>query len=235
MLHAGVRHSSPRRKGGCHANPTQYFRRQEENLPGGTLGTLLLLAALPAVAESGQSGYPITIDIRATAKGDQAMPFNFAVQPNREVVLLIRNYTRELHTFAIPAIGLNVAVLPGSPRAPRTTRVSFVLPARFAVYRWFCVPCKLGLHHRHHMSGKSTRGSTQTSTSDAERAWRAPASRRPPAVRSTTRGQRSAGERNQPCAARFGRFRATPERSAAAPTAAPTAGATSRLKTLGTT
>ena len=119
-----------------------------------TLGALLLLAALPAVAESGQSGYPIRIDIRATVTGDEAMPFNFAVQPNREVVLLIRNYTRELHTFAIPAIGLNVAVLPGSPRAPRTTRVSFVLPARFAVYRWFCVPCKLGLHHGHHMGGR---------------------------------------------------------------------------------
>lgn len=112
------------------------------------LGVALLLIALPAAAESRPTGYPVTIDIRATAKGDQAMPFNFAVQPDREIVLLIRNHTRELHTFAIPAIGLNAAVLPG-----RTARVSFVAP-HYGIYRWFCWPCRVGLHGGHQMGGK---------------------------------------------------------------------------------
>jgi hypothetical protein len=88
-----------------------------------TLGVVLVLTALPAFAGARPSGYPITMDVRATAKGDQAMPFNFTIQPGRVVVIRIRNYTRELHTFAIPAIGLNVAVLPGKPKAPRTTEV----------------------------------------------------------------------------------------------------------------
>jgi len=108
----------------------------------------LLLVVLPAPAESSPSGYPVTIDIRATAKGDQAMPFNFAVQPGKTVVLLIRNHTRDMHTFRIPAIGLNAPVLAG-----HTARVTFVAP-RYGVYRWYCVPCKFGLHGRHQMGGK---------------------------------------------------------------------------------
>jgi heme/copper-type cytochrome/quinol oxidase subunit 2 len=119
-----------------------------------TLGIVLLLTALPAVAGSRPSGYPITIDVRATAKGDFATPNNFAVQPNHVVVLRIRNYTRELHTFAMPAIGLNVAVLPGRPHAPRTTLVRFVVPS-YGVFRWFCWTCQLGVHgHGHPMGGK---------------------------------------------------------------------------------
>jgi plastocyanin len=108
----------------------------------------LLLVVLPTPAESSPSGYPVTIDIRATAKGDQAMPFNFAIQPGHTVVLLIRNHTRDLHTFAIPAIGLNAAVPAG-----HTTRVTFVAP-HYGVYRWYCVPCKFGLHGSHRMGGK---------------------------------------------------------------------------------
>ena len=62
------------------------------------------------------------------------MPFNFAVQPRHTVVLLIRNHTRDMHTFAIPAIGLNVAV-----PAAHTVRVTFVA-SHYGVYRWYCVP-----------------------------------------------------------------------------------------------
>ena len=132
--------------------PDAYAARKRLVLAS-TLGVVLLLAALPAVAESRPSGYPITIDVRATARGDQAMPFNFAIQPNRKIVVIIRNYTRELHTFTIPAIGLNVAVLPGRPHAPRREQVSFVVP-RYGIYQWFCWTCRLGLHGGHQMGGK---------------------------------------------------------------------------------
>jgi len=125
----------------------------ERFLLASTLAIVLLLAVLTASAGARTSGYPVTIDMRETTRGDQAMPFNLAVQSQREVVLVIRNYTRELHTFAIPAIHLNVAVLPGSPQAPRTTRVRFVLP-RYGVYAWFCWTCRLGFHERHQMGGK---------------------------------------------------------------------------------
>lgn len=117
------------------------------------LTIVLVLAALPAFAESHPSGYPITIDVRTTTKGDQAMPFNFAVQPGHVIEVRIRNFTRELHTFAIPEIGLNVAVLPGTPKAPRTTEVRFVLP-RYGIYKWFCWTCRSGLHMHRQMGGK---------------------------------------------------------------------------------
>ena len=114
---------------------------------------VLVLSALPALAEGHASGYPVTIDVRMTATGDVAMPFNFAAQPGRVVELRIRNYTREFHTFAIPAIGLNAPVLAGSPQTPTTTRVSFVVP-HYGIYRWFCWTCRFGLHSHQHMSGK---------------------------------------------------------------------------------
>ena len=119
-----------------------------------TVVTIVLVpVVLPPLAGGAGSGYPLTIDVRATAKGDMATPFNFAVQPRHVIVVRIRNYTPELHTFAIPAIGLNVAVAAGSQTAPRTTTVRFVLP-RYGNYRWFCWTCRFGLHQHHQMSGR---------------------------------------------------------------------------------
>lgn len=135
------------------ASQLDAFSALKRLLLAGTVGVVLVLALLPALAESHSSGYPLTIDVRSTASGDEAMPFNFAIQPGHVVELRIRNFTRELHTFAMPAIGLNVAVLPGSPKAPRTTRVTFVVH-RYGVYRWFCWTCRSGLHMHHRMSGQ---------------------------------------------------------------------------------
>lgn len=117
------------------------------------VGIVLVLSALPALAEGRASGYPLTLDVRMTAKGDLATPFNFVVQPGRVVELRIHNYTREFHTFAIPAIGLNAPVLAGSPQAPQTAVVRFVVP-RYGIYRWFCWTCRYGLHSHQHMSGR---------------------------------------------------------------------------------
>jgi hypothetical protein len=117
------------------------------------LAGALVLTALPARADGRSAGYPITIDVRATARGDLASPFNFAVQPGRVIEVRIHNYTRELHTFAIPGIGLNVAVLAGTPQAPRTMTVRFVVP-RYGVYEWYCVTCRLGMHMHNRMGGK---------------------------------------------------------------------------------
>ena len=113
----------------------------------GALGFAVSLAALTTPAESRSSTHPVTIDIRTTANGDRAMPFNFVVQPGRTVVLIIRNHTRDLHTFRIPAIGLNASVLP-----EHVARVAFVVP-RYGIYRWYCVPCKHGFHGQHEMGG----------------------------------------------------------------------------------
>jgi nitrous oxide reductase len=122
-------------------------------LVAAALAIAAALTALPARADSRPVGHPITIDVQMTAKGDQAMPFNFAVQPGRVIEVRIRNYTRELHTFAIPAIGLNVAVPAGTPKAPRTVVVHFTLP-HYGVYTWYCETCRLGMHMHRRMGGK---------------------------------------------------------------------------------
>jgi plastocyanin len=116
------------------------------------LAAAVVLTALPARAGS-SSGYPVTIDVRTTVTGDEATPFNFTVQPGKVIEVRIRNYTRELHTFAISAIGLNVAVPAGTPKAPRTVRIRFVVP-RYGVYTWYCVTCRMGMHPHHRMGGK---------------------------------------------------------------------------------
>lgn len=118
----------------------------------GMVGAALLLVALPAAPNARPSQRPIAIDVRATSKGERFVPSRFAATPLRVTVIVVRNYTRELHSFAIPKIGLNVALLPGTEKKPWTRRISFVAPYG-GTFRWFCWPCQLGLHGKVHVTG----------------------------------------------------------------------------------
>ena len=122
----------------------------------GMMGVALLLACLSAVASARPGPHPLTIDVRATARGERFVPSNFAVQPLRVTTIVVRNYTRELHTFAIPAIGVNVALLPGTKQKPRVTRISFVAPYG-GTFQWYCWTCRLGLNGRSHWMGGRVR------------------------------------------------------------------------------
>lgn len=121
-------------------------------LIAGLAGVALLLVALPATPSARAPQRPIVIDVRATSKGERFVPSRFAATPLRTTVIVVRNYTSELHTFTIPRIGLNVPVLPGTRTTPRTKRISFVAPYG-GTFRWFCWPCQLGLHRHAHLMG----------------------------------------------------------------------------------
>jgi hypothetical protein len=71
---------------------------------------------------------------------DEASPANFAVRPDLPVRVTIYNYTRQVHTFHSPGLGLAKIVLAGAPDTPRKLSFAFT-PGRRGVFHWLCVPC----------------------------------------------------------------------------------------------
>ena len=66
---------------------------------------------------------------------------NFAVRPDVPVRVVVWNYTNELHSFTSPALGVNVAILPGSAAHPHKAVFTFVART-YGRIRWYCaVPC----------------------------------------------------------------------------------------------
>lgn len=73
--------------------------------------------------------------------GDHILGKNLVLAKGR-VELTIVNSARHAHTFTVPALGIDQVVLPGSPSAPSTTRLSFRV-MQDGAYTWFCMlPCK---------------------------------------------------------------------------------------------
>lgn len=71
---------------------------------------------------------------------DRAVEPNLAVQPGVPVTLRITNNTTVAHTFTVPGLGVNLAILPGAKGAPRTTTYTFT-PAKRGVFAWHCAHC----------------------------------------------------------------------------------------------
>ena len=80
-----------------------------------------------------------TLDIYPTKTGEHVPTANFAVRPGVPVILTIRNYTRETHTFSSRALGLDFTIARGSPSRPSVTRFTFVAP--YGIYAWRCTDC----------------------------------------------------------------------------------------------
>jgi heme/copper-type cytochrome/quinol oxidase subunit 2 len=77
---------------------------------------------------------------------------NIAVVPGVPVRLVVVNTSRELHTFTIPGLNVNVLVRAGSPAHPSRTVVGFTAPS-VGTYRWYCEFCP-AVHHEGGMSGR---------------------------------------------------------------------------------
>ncbi len=76
-----------------------------------------------------------------TAPDERVSGSNFAVRPGLPVRVVVWNYTRRLHTFDSPGLGVNVPVLPGSPMKPSKTVFTFVART-YGRIPWSCrVPC----------------------------------------------------------------------------------------------
>lgn len=111
-----------------------------------------LVLTVSAPASLGQSQI-VTMSI--TKNGEHALPMNIAVRPGEPVVLNVGNYSREFHTFTIPALGVSVLIRPAIGDWPRVTTVRFTARKLHGSISWFCVICPSGNHRQAHpMAGK---------------------------------------------------------------------------------
>jgi plastocyanin len=81
----------------------------------------------------------VSAEAKAGATSVQMKNFAFApgtlqVSPGASVRLVVLNHDTTLHTFTLPAAGVNVSVPPGAEKV-----IEFQAPAA-GVYQWYCIP-----------------------------------------------------------------------------------------------
>lgn len=110
-----------------------------ERLALATLISAIALAALVSVVLTAMSRTAVPVEARAGAGSMHIKNFVFAPQTyqataGETVRVVIKNDDASLHTFTLPAAGVDVSVPPGSEKL-----IEFKSPAA-GVYRFFCVP-----------------------------------------------------------------------------------------------
>jgi plastocyanin len=83
----------------------------------------------------------------AQGENETTLPANFAVRAGAPVKVVIYNYTKEVHTFTAPELGVSRAVPAATGGLPTETTFTFV-PQRYGVFEWRCNHCGI------HMTGK---------------------------------------------------------------------------------
>ena len=71
---------------------------------------------------------------------DRVVEPNVAVQPGVAVTITATNYTTVVHTFTVPGLGVNFAILPGTKGKPVKTSFTFT-PTKRGAFEWFCHHC----------------------------------------------------------------------------------------------
>lgn len=100
---------------------------------------LVAMAALFSVILTLTSRTSVSAEARVGATSMQVRNFAFSPQNLQakggdRVRVIVRNDDTSLHTFTLPAVGLDVAIPPGAERA-----IEFTAPAR-GIYQWYCIP-----------------------------------------------------------------------------------------------
>lgn len=94
----------------------------------------------------------LTIHILSSTHGHgPVLDPNFAVVPGVPVILTVINASRELHSFTIPQLHVNVLIAAGRPLHPVATTVRFTAPS-VGTYRWHCDFCP-AVHREGAMGG----------------------------------------------------------------------------------
>lgn len=104
-----------------------------------TLMGILAMAALFSVVLTLTSRTPITAEARVGAASMQIANFAFSpatwqAHPGDTVRMVIKNDDNSMHTFTLPAAGVDVAIPPGAEKI-----VEFKVPAA-GIYLWYCIP-----------------------------------------------------------------------------------------------
>ena len=110
------------------------------------------LAAGPAAA---QSTVPRTQQVSLVIRaGDRLAEPNFAFAAGVPVRISVVNYTREFHTFTVPALKVRTLIAPATAAGPATTTVTFT-PDAVGTFAWHCLICPSGSHGvKHAMGGR---------------------------------------------------------------------------------
>ena len=77
---------------------------------------------------------------------------NVALAPGVPVHVTVTNYTREFHTFTVPALGVSELIRPARADGPNTTTFTFTAHTWGAI-AWHCQICPSGIHGRMHQMG----------------------------------------------------------------------------------
>jgi hypothetical protein len=88
-----------------------------------------------------QEHYGITIrPATRKAHGEHVTAPTFAVEPGLPVRITFTNYTRQMHTFTVPGLGVSAVIDAARGRAPARTVVTFT-PHSYGAFAWSCLLC----------------------------------------------------------------------------------------------
>ncbi|MGZ4388767.1 MAG: hypothetical protein ACXVZL_05245 [Gaiellaceae bacterium] len=114
-----------------------------------TAAAALLVVASASARDAVPRTQQVSILIRA---GDRVAEPNFAFAAGVPVRITVTNYTREFHTFTIPALKVRALIAPATAGVARTTTVSFT-PDAVGTFAWHCLICPSGEHGIKHAMG----------------------------------------------------------------------------------
>jgi hypothetical protein len=120
------------------ATPARAAGRTAGVAPGTTQTVVLTIRPMPRAMLDHVSWRNVKTLL---APDERVAGANFAIRPDVPVRVIVWNYTHELHSFTSPALGVNVAILPGSAAHPHRAVFTFVARS-YGRFRWYCVvPC----------------------------------------------------------------------------------------------
>jgi plastocyanin len=115
----------------------------------------LVAFAAPASPASQTNGQRLTFTIAGPHGTERVSPSgNIAIAPGVPVTVTVTNYTRETHSFTIPALGISRVIMPAGKHGARKTTFTFT-STRSGSFRWYCVFCVDGKHGQKHSMGGS--------------------------------------------------------------------------------
>ena len=114
---------------------------------------VVALGAAAAVAAAPPGKSPDVQKIGFTIlPGDRITEANVALAPGVPVRMTVTNYTREFHTFTIPALHISRLILPADGHSARTTTFTLTLDT-WGPVAWRCIICPSGEHGRKRTMG----------------------------------------------------------------------------------
>ena len=113
---------------------------------------VLALIAVTSVVAAPARSHEQSIKVTIMAGDHLYTGGNFALAPGVPIRVSVTNYTREFHTFTVPALGISELIRPARANAANTTTFTFTAH-NWGAFAWHCQICPSGIHGRMHQMG----------------------------------------------------------------------------------